>query len=171
MVTITKATVEDLDILKDVAITSFLQSHGHSASAADIDSYVSQAFSSETISKELSDLKNIFRLIYYNDVPAGYSKIVLNAPIPAVNDKQVTKLERLYLLEAFYELKLGKELLDHNIAISKNANQTGMWLHTWVENDRAIAFYKKAGFRVIGKADFKISATHSNPNHLMYMEY
>lgn len=79
-------------------------------------------------------------------------------------------MDRLYLLQEFYDLKLGLKLLEFNIAISKKANQLGMWLYTWAENKRAVSFCLKTGFDIIGKADFKISATHSNPNYLMYLK-
>ena len=49
--------------------------------------------------------------------------------------------------------------------------QTGIWLYTWKENPRAIRFYTRQGFRVAGGCDFPISKTHSNPNHLLWLEF
>jgi ribosomal protein S18 acetylase RimI-like enzyme len=46
-----------------------------------------------------------------------------------------------------------------------------MWLYTWTGNERAVSFYLKAGFKIIGSHNFKISATHSNPNHRMLLEF
>jgi len=40
-----------------------------------------------------------------------------------------------------------------------------------MENHRAVDFYKKAGGVIVGNTDFKISETHSNPNHIMYFEF
>jgi diamine N-acetyltransferase len=80
-------------------------------------------------------------------------------------------MERLYLLKQFYNLKLGAALLHFNIDLSKRNNQAGMWLFTWKENMRAVNFYQKNGFVIIGSHDFKISETHSNPNHLMLLRF
>jgi ribosomal protein S18 acetylase RimI-like enzyme len=46
-----------------------------------------------------------------------------------------------------------------------------VWLAVWTENHRAIDFYKKIGFKKVGDYDFKISENHSNPNHILYLEF
>jgi len=102
---------------------------------------------------------------------AGYSKITLNTPNKNIISENVTYLSRLYLLEEFYGLDLGKELFSFNIKFSKKQQQNGIWLAVWVENYRAISFYKKMGFTIVGSHDYKISETHSNPNHIMYLPF
>ncbi len=46
-----------------------------------------------------------------------------------------------------------------------------MWLFVWKENQRAVNFYDKAGFKIIGNYEFKLSKTHSNPNYQMFLKY
>lgn len=171
MITIQKATIDNAAAIAEIGGVSFLESHGHSASGADIDLYVSRKYTLNAVREELENPGHIYHLIYFRGQAAGYSKIVLDATNDHIPAQNVTTLDRLYLLKDFYDLKLGAALLEFNINISRQANQAGMWLHTWVENKRAVAFYHKAGFKIIGKADFKISDTHSNPNHVMYLEY
>jgi ribosomal protein S18 acetylase RimI-like enzyme len=171
MTEIKKAEKADAKLVAEIGKLSFLESHRLSASFADIDAYVAETYTTEIVGKELSDPENIYHLIYYNQQPAGYSKINLNHPLEKVQAKNITKMDRLCLLQEFYNLRLGLKLLEFNIALSKKANQLGMWLYTWIENKRAVSFYLKAGFEIIDKAYFKISATHSNPNHLMYLKY
>lgn len=91
--------------------------------------------------------------------------------MPHIQIENVTKLERLYLLKEFYSLKLGLELFNFNLELSKQNNQAGMWLFVWKENQRAVSFYKKTGFKIIGNYDFKLTETHSNPNHQMLLMY
>jgi len=83
----------------------------------------------------------------------------------------MAKLERIYLLEEFYDLKLGMKLLQFNIKLSKNNQQEGMWLYTWIDNLRAIRFYEKNGFVIAGSHDFRITETLSNPNYLMVLKF
>ncbi len=168
MITISKATLEDLALLTDIGRRSVIQSHGHSASAQDFDTYLANKFTLEAIREELSEPENLFHLIYYKGKAAGYSKIIFNSPNPHIEFSDVTKLERLYLLEEFYGLKLGWHLFEHNIQLAKAARQSGIWLNVWKKNDRAVAFYTKAGFEVVGHALFKISEKHSNPNFVMW---
>jgi ribosomal protein S18 acetylase RimI-like enzyme len=148
-----------------------LPSHGSSASEDDINSYVAEKYTNEVSQKELADPNNIYHIIYCNGQPAGYSKIIFNVGHPNIPIGNVTKLERLYLLKEFYDLKLGHELLQFNIELAQQNKQAGMWLFTWKGNERAVHFYDKAGFKIIGSHDFKISETHSNPNHQMLLRF
>jgi len=75
------------------------------------------------------------------------------------------------LLQEHYGKNLGADLFNFNILLSKKNKQKGMWLAVWTENQRAINFYTKNGFTIVGSYDFKISENHSNPNHIMYLEY
>ena len=171
MIVIVKAKVEDSKLLADIGRITFVESHGSSASMEDIDEYVNIKYNYEILKEELSDLNNIYHIIYHDKKPAGYSKIILNVPHSSIPFENVTKLERLYLLKEFYSLKLGLEIFHFNMNLSKINNQVGMWLYVWKENDRAIRFYEQLGFLVIGSYDFKLTETHSNPNFQMYLKY
>src|SRR6266513_2951189 len=109
MISITKVKKKDFQLLSNIGKLSFLESHGNSAPAADINTYLHEKFNDEIIKEELNDPKNIYHIIYHDNQPAGYSKIIFNAPHPSIQLKNVTKLERLYLLQEFYDLKLGFE--------------------------------------------------------------
>lgn len=168
---ITKATIQDAKQLAKLAKASFLPAHGHSASTEDIDNYVAANFTEANFVDELSNPDNHYYLIYYNNKMVGYSKITLNTTNKDISAKNVTYMSRLYLLKEFYGLHLGKALFDFNIEFSKQHKQQGMWLAVWIENQRAIDFYTKMGFTIVGEYDFRISETHTNPNHLLYLEY
>ncbi len=171
MTSIIKTASKDFEILASLGKQTFIESHGHSASSHDIEAYVTEKYTKEIFIKELENENNIYYTLYHNDQPAGYSKIILNSTDENIPSPNVTKLERLYLLKEFYDLKLGLALFNHNIQISKENNQLGMWLFVWKENRRAVKFYKLNGFKIIGDYDFKISENHSNPNYKMLLKY
>lgn len=168
---ITKATLQDVKQLALLAKEAFLTAHGHSASKEDIANYVAVNFSESNFLEEISNPDNEYYIIYHQNKMAGYSKVSLNTPTKNITSENITYMSRLYLLKEFYGLNLGKELFDFNIEFSKKNQQQGIWLAVWVENKRAINFYTKRGFQIIGKHDFKISETHTNPNHILYLEY
>ena len=171
MISIQPAYIDDALLLSQIAPKVHLESHGHSAKAEHHEYYISRKLSPEAFSIELSSPENIYHLIYVDEQPAGYSKIILNVPHPEIAEGPVTKLERLYLLKEFYGMNAGKALYDHNVKIACENHQLGMWLNVWMENHRAIAFYVKQGFTIIGRADFEVSPTHTNPNHVMYVKW
>lgn len=168
---IRRATLNDVQLLSKISKKAFLVPHGKAGSKADIGTYIRLNFSEENLSKEISNPKFEYFLIFYNDKIAGFSKVIFNAVNENILNTNVTKMERLYLLEDFYGLNLGAALLDFNIKIAKENNQTGIWLNVWVENHRAISFYKKVGFVKVGEFDFVVSATRTNPNYVLYLEF
>ncbi len=171
MANILKATDAHSKLLAQLGGKTFIESHGHSAAQSVIDNYVADKYSQAAIAAELNDPANIYHLIYHDNKAVGYSKIVLNSPNLNIAIKNVTKLDRIYILKDYYHLKLGFELLQFNVNLSKQHQQSGMWLFTWKENQRAVDFYLKNGFKIIGSYDFHLTPTHANPNHQMLLEY
>ena len=171
MISIIRAREQDADLLTTMGRTSFVESHGHSATIENINQYLDEKYTPEIVQKELRYDDNIYHIIYYNNLPAGYSKINFNTGHPSIISENVTKLERLYLLKPYYALKLGLALLKFNIELSQKYGQSGMWLYVWTGNDRAITFYNTALFKIIGKYDFKLTENHANPNYQMLLMY
>ena len=171
MITIRKATIEDVDILSSLSKEAFLPAHGHSAPKKDISSYSEANFSVENFKKEIVNPAFKYYLIYHTSNIAGFSKVIFNYPTPHLAVAKVTKMERLYLLEEFYGLGIGLQLMNFNSTLAQKNKQSGIWLEVWIENLRAINFYKKVGFKIVGEANFTVSKTHSNPNYIMYFEF
>lgn len=170
-VSITKIFKKDAETLRKLAVTTFRESHGHSASSKDINEYINAKFTLENIEAELSDDSNVFYFVYVNEELAGYSKIIYNTAYENLTQTNSTKLERLYVLGKFHDLKIGKKLMDFNINLAKQNNQAGIWLYVWTENHRAVRFYKNYGFQQIAETYFKISDKHSNPNWILSLEF
>jgi len=171
MTSIVRASVGDAELLSVLGRTTFMESHGKSASDKDIETYVNLKYTQKALEFELQNPENIFYILYHDKIAIGYSKIILNVKDANIPFKNVTKLERFYVLQDYHNLKLGWELFNFNVKQSKAQQQVGMWLHTWTENQKAINFYSKAGFKIIGHHDFKISETHYNPNYQMLLIY
>jgi diamine N-acetyltransferase len=170
MVSIRQSTKEDASILAQMGRQTFIESHSHSAPDHVINEYVQNNYNETAIRGSLKDPANKFHIIYYDDQPAGYSKIIFNHPHAGIPNKNVSKLEKIFLLGRFYDLKLGKQLLAFNIDLAKLHGQSGIWLFVWIENERAIRFYKNHGFQIIGDHNFRLSESHYNPNFIMYLE-
>jgi ribosomal protein S18 acetylase RimI-like enzyme len=154
--------------LSELSKSTFISSHGHSAVEKDINIYIRYAYSVKKLGFELADPNSHFHFIYYKKELAGYSKLSLNTDYSSIKDSPLAKLDRIYIDEKFLDCKLGQPLFDFNLNIALQNNQRGIWLYTWIKNDRAIRFYEKNGMRIIDERDFKISRSHSNPNYIMY---
>jgi ribosomal protein S18 acetylase RimI-like enzyme len=171
MIKIKKASIEDAALIAEIGKTSFMESHSKSAPMDDLEFYLKQKFKIQTLQAELEDKNSHFHIIYFDNIPAGYSKIIPNSPNPSIKANNVTKLERLYLLKEFLGQNIGRAFFEFNIQLSKELDQSGIWLYVWTGNDRAIKFYEKMGFINIGMTEFKLSEKRANPNYWMYLEY
>lgn len=171
MISITRATAKDNRTIAAMGKIAVGETHRDSTTAENLDEYLNNNYNDQAIKEELEDLDNIYHLISYNGKPAGFSKIILNTAEPGITAENVTKLDRIYLLKEFFGLKLGLALLNFNITLAKNNNQSGIWLYTWTGNKRAIDFYLKAGFTITGSHKFYVTETHYNLNHLMFLKF
>ena len=169
MTSVIRATEKDYNSIVTIGKVSVAEAHKDSCSPEDLDDFLERNYNNDTIKEELNNPKNIYHIINYNRSPVGFSKIILNARHPNIVAENVTKLDRIYLLKEFYGMKLGLELLNFNIGVARNSSQSGMWLYTWVGNKRAIDFYLKAGFVIIGEHKFYVTKTHYNLNHHLFL--
>lgn len=130
-----KATEKDYNSIVSTAKISVAESHKGSCSTEVMNTFLERNYISDAIKEELNDINNIYYFINYDDKPVGFSKIVLNAKHSNIVAENVTKLDRIYLRKQFYGLKLGLELLNFNIELARNNNQSGIWLYTWIGNE------------------------------------
>jgi ribosomal protein S18 acetylase RimI-like enzyme len=171
MISVIKATERDCNSIVSIGKISVEESHRGSSPGEVMNEYLERNYNDDAIREELNDINNIYYLIHYNDKPAGFSKIILNAKHPDIPLENVAKLDRIYLLTEFQGLKLGLALLNFNIELAKNNNQSGMWLYTWIGNNRAINFYLKAGFIIIGRHKFYVNKTHYDVSHQLFLSF
>jgi len=170
MISIRKAAVNDVKQLAIVSKKAFFIPHQHAIPKKIMDNYLKESFNEESLAKEVTQDNYEYHLIFYKDELAGFSKIILNKENEHIPHKNVTKMERLYLLEEFYGLGLGKKLFDFNVNLVKRNNQKGIWLYVWIKNYRALKFYEKVGFQKIALYDFPISDKETRPNDVLYLE-
>ncbi len=78
---------------------------------------------------------------------------VSEQPVPA---KTVFELERIYILAANQGKGYGKLLMDKAVAMAEKGGFRKMRLGVWQKSCRAIAFYKREGFRVAGSKTFLV---------------
>ena len=110
MFSIIKATEKDHQTIVSLGNVSVEEAHRDSCSAEILNEYLSANYNDEAIKAELRNSNNIYHIIYYNEKPAGFSKIIFNADHANIAEENVTMLDRIYLMREFFNMKLGVEL-------------------------------------------------------------
>jgi diamine N-acetyltransferase len=171
MISIKKAKPADCSIIAAIGRVSVAESHEGSSSEDDMNAFLDRNYTPEAIKEDLADANNIYYVLYYDGKPAGFSKIVFHVSHPDIASKNVAKLDRIYLLKEYFGLKLGLELLTFNIKLARTNNQSGIWLYAWIGNERAVDFYQKAGFTIIGRYQYYVNETHYDESHHMLLKF
>ncbi len=142
-----KAEVKDALLLSSVALKAYADHYLHLWHDGG-KWYMKKSFSAEKIADELADPDAVFYLAFYNNSPAGFMKLNLQAPFR--NHKNALELERIYLSKDSQGKGIGKELVQRTLTVAKENNKDLVWLKAMDTSTESIAFYKKMGFEIEG---------------------
>jgi len=88
----------------------------------------------------------------------AYMVIARRSPHSMVDAAAPAELRKLYLHPAAHGTGLSSALMHCALSILNAEGPRPIWLSTFSENSRAIAFYKKWGFEVIGETTFLVGS-------------
>ncbi|BAO76739.1 GNAT family N-acetyltransferase [Winogradskyella sp. PG-2] len=158
MIKIKQAQEADIDVLALLARLTWAESHGHYIEDKnDLLKYLNKNFSVSKTTQDINNPKQIFYIVYVNDLPVGYAKLILNAENESVVSQNNCRLERIFILNDFIPLKIGKQLLHFVEEEAKKLLLDTIWLTVYIKNSRAIRFYEKNEFKNVGDINFIVS--------------
>ena len=155
------ATPSDAAALSRAASTFFLDTFGDANRRDDMETYLASAFSEATQHRELVDADNrIWLAIAANGDIAGYAHVRRSAaPSGAsIGRSHAVEIARIYAGQQWQGRGLGAALMNQCIATAREWGGEVLWLGVWERNPRAIAFYEKHGFQVVGEQPFLLGA-------------
>ncbi|AKP66279.1 GNAT family N-acetyltransferase [Companilactobacillus ginsenosidimutans] len=139
---------DDLKTLQRVSRQTFSDTFDEYNTKENMNKFLEDAYSQETLLKELDDINSQFYLAKVDGDIAGYLK-------ENYKDGEFV-LERIYVEKTFQKYGLGKILLDHAISAAKLNHCDHINLGVWEHNENAKAFYKKMGFERISQHIFNL---------------
>ncbi|HSF53681.1 MAG TPA: GNAT family N-acetyltransferase [Algoriphagus sp.] len=151
---IRQAQPQDLGDLLHMARTAFLQAFTAGNKPENVTAYLNEAFTMDQFEKEMENPASRFMVAELAGEIIGYVKV---NEVPAqtdLHDPDSLEISRLYVLEDFLGLGVGKILLVHAIDFAKQNQKKYLWLGVWEKNARAIRFYEKNGLRIFGSHPF-----------------
>lgn len=154
--TISIASEKDALRLSELAANLFHQAYAGNMSAVALKSYIAEDFGINQQRAELSAPNITTLLLEVEDVLVGYAQLRIK-PIPVVVDFDITaELWRIYVDRSCHGLGVGRQLLSRVGKIAREMSHDKIWLGVWEQNQKAIAFYKKLGFSVVGEKEFHL---------------
>ena len=158
MIKIKIASQADIEVLALISRLTWAESHGHYIEDKnDVSTYLEANFSVVKTTQNINDPNQRFYMIYVDDLPAGYAKLVLHASNKHVTSQNSCQLERIFILNDFIPLKIGQQLLTFVENQVKTLQIDTMWLTVYIKNKRAIRFYEKNEFINVGAINFLVN--------------
>jgi len=90
----------------------------------------------------------------------GFAQLTHGARHPLVPYRRATELNRLYVHERFTSQGVGKELLQGAEALAASHGAAAMWLTAWVQNQRAVLYYPRRGYKDVGASTYSFEGDH-----------
>ncbi|WP_298903177.1 GNAT family N-acetyltransferase [uncultured Psychroserpens sp.] len=158
MINIKIATEADTAILALLGRLTWAESHGHYIEDKnDVSTYLNENFSVSKTKQHINNPNQHFYIIYVDDLPVGYAKLVLKASNKYMTSENSCQLERIFILNDFIPLKIGQQLLTFAENQAKTLQLETMWLTVYIKNKRAIRFYEKNEFKNVGDLNFFVN--------------
>jgi ribosomal protein S18 acetylase RimI-like enzyme len=120
--------------------------------------YLEYTYDRNKISKSLQKENNVFFLAFVENVPVGFAKVKkysLNEQIESIAQME---LQKIYVLSYYHGSGAGQALLEAVIDFASKVQPDFVWLDTHIQNEKAIRFYERNGFRRCGKYLFTIGS-------------
>ena len=154
---IRKATTEDVIPIALLARVTFREAFGHLfKDNQNLVDYFAKSFSIASLTTKLKDNNNVFWIAFADNLPVGYAKLLKHSPSIFIEDSKVSELQRIYVLNDFLNQKIGHILQDALFEEVKKIKSNHLWLSVYVDNSKAIRFYKRYDFNHIGNHFFNI---------------
>ncbi|MBT8183275.1 MAG: GNAT family N-acetyltransferase [Eudoraea sp.] len=140
---------------------TFTETFGHLfREKKDLQDYLLRTFSVDKIENSLKKEENVFWIAFSERLAVGYAKLKLNTPSEFFTENNTCQLQKIYFLADFLSLKIGFQLQETLLKWARGEGYHIIWLSVLKENERAIKFYKKNGFKLVGQHDFQIGREH-----------
>ncbi|MEO9572067.1 MAG: GNAT family N-acetyltransferase [Polaribacter sp.] len=161
MLEIRRATVADAIHIALLGRITYTESHGeYIENKKNLLDFYNTNYSVSQIKKELNDESNVFWIVFSDELPIGFAKLCLNENYNNKPDSDYCKLQRLYILNDFNNLKIGSQLQEIILKKATDLKFKTIWLTAYYKNTKGLKFYKKYGFKKIGSIDFYVGETN-----------
>lgn len=154
---IRRATVEDAAPLAALAARIFYDTFASSTSAEDMEAFLASAYSEERKRREIED-PSIVTLVADAGELVAYAQVQAGEPPACVTGPAPVELMRFYVEKSYHGRGVAQRLMSAVESVARELRAETLWLGVWERNDRALAFYRKCGFREVGSKPFAVGS-------------
>jgi ribosomal protein S18 acetylase RimI-like enzyme len=153
---IRRGDARDAAMLAELAARTFRDAFAAQNSPENLARHLTTHYSPALQAAELADPELTTLIAELGGVPAGFAQLRSGALPPGLPPEGAHFLSRFYLHQAWVGRGVAQPLMAAVMETSRLAGARYLWLTTWVENPRAVAFYQKCGFVTAGQTTFVV---------------
>jgi GNAT superfamily N-acetyltransferase len=150
MLTITEATPKDFPIIQDIAYKTWPETYSNILSKIQLDYMLGLFYSEEMLLKNFTEKGHRFLLVHDETGTIGFASYELQ-----YQQTNLTRLHKLYMLPKVHGKGAGIQLLVAVEKIAKENQAEAISLNVNKFN-KALTFYLKNGFEIVGEIDLPI---------------
>jgi len=157
-ITYRDATPADAAALARIGADTFTITFGHLYSDADLSGFLEENHSAPAAAACLARPGYATRLAHAGDGIAGYAMLA-PAALPHLDPARTTlELKRLYLMPAHFGAGIADVFMEWTHAVATERGAHSLALSVFSENLRAMRFYQRHGFAVVGEYRFRVGS-------------
>lgn len=156
-IVIRPAGPDDAERLSHIGVATFVDSYTYDIDGAAMVAHCTRQHSAEVYAGWLASQAASVWLAEYRSTgaPIGYA---VNCPpdLPVPAERGDVELKRIYVLSRFHGSGTGEALLEAALEDARARGAPRLLLGTYQDNHRAVAFYEKNGFELVGTRRFQV---------------
>ena len=150
------ATAADNHLLAEMGAQTFSDTFAQDNNPEDMAAYLAASFSPEKQAEELADPASTFLIAESQEEVVGYARLVYGPAPPVVRARNPVEIARFYSIKEWIGKGVGPRLMQACLSKAEMHGCDVIWLDVWELNPRAIAFYRKWGFAIVGAQSFQL---------------
>jgi GNAT superfamily N-acetyltransferase len=149
-----RATVTDDDLLAQLSGRLFEQSFGPDNDPEDVREHIEHALMVDSREAVSDAERRVWIAEDESGAPIGYTVVRRGSTAAGVTGERTAEVQRFYVDQAWHGRGVAQALMRRCVDQAREWNADVLWLGVWERNPRAIAFYEKSGFRIVGHQTF-----------------
>ena len=156
MITIRTGLPTDARDLAELASRTFRETFAEDNRPEDLEHHLATAYGQEQQLRELTRPDMVTLLGVVDGRLVGYAQLRREAAPDCVRGESPIELWRFYVTREWHGRGVAQELMKSVVAEACVRGGRTLWLGVWERNQRALAYYRKAGFTDVGSHVFML---------------
>lgn len=169
--TIRRATIADAAALADLARTSFVAAYGHLTDPDNLAVHLAREYGAPIQAAQLADPAISVWVVEAATGLCAFAQVRRQRPPPeALLGRRGIELWRFYCAPEWVGRGVAGPLMRQVLGAAQAEGAEVLWLSVYRHAPRAIAFYRKHGFRIVGETTYRYGSKEF-PDWWMAVEF